>query len=84
MRSKFTHYKKPQPISDNWSDVVTGLISLRQEQGISQEVLADRIGCASSLVHKWEQFKRVPSNFLLICWLDALDAKVEIKTRQGR
>ena len=46
--------------------------------------LSDRIGCASSLVHKWEQYKRVPSNFLLICWMDALGAQIKIKTRQDR
>jgi len=84
MQSKFTHYKKPQNISDNWSDVVSGLVSLRHKQGISQEALADKIGCTSSLVHKWEQYKRVPSNFLFICWLDALNAKVEIKTKSDR
>jgi ribosome-binding protein aMBF1 (putative translation factor) len=56
-------------------------VSLRHDRGWSQEELADRIGCASSLVHKWEQYKRVPSNFLLICWMDALEAQVEIKTK---
>lgn len=84
MRSEFTHYSKPKAISDNWHQLVTGLVSLRHERGWSQEELADRIGCASSLIHKWEQYKRVPSNFLLICWMDALGAQIEINLRQDR
>lgn len=84
MRSEFTHYSKPKAISSNWHDIVSGLVSLRHDKGWSQEELADRIGCASSLVHKWEQYKRVPSNFLLICWMDALGAEIEIKVRQAR
>ena len=81
MRSEFTHYSKPKEISESWHSIVCGLVSLRNDRGWSQEELADRIGCASSLVHKWEQYKRVPSNFLLICWLDALEAKIEIKNK---
>ena len=81
MRSDFTHYSEPKAISSNWQAIVSGLTILRNNNGWSQEELADRIGCASSLIHKWEQYKRVPFNFLLICWLDALDAKVEIKTK---
>lgn len=81
MRSDFTHYNKPKSISDNWHAIVSGLVVLRNDYGLSQEELADRIGCASSLIHKWEQYKRVPSNFLLICWLDALDAQIEIKKK---
>jgi len=84
MQSEFTHYKEPQQISNSWQTVVNSLIQIRHETGISQEALADRIGCASSLVHKWEQYKRVPSNFLLICWMDALGAEIKITTRQNR
>ena len=81
MRSDFTHYNKPKSISNNWHTIVSGLVVLRNDYGLSQEELAERIGCASSLIHKWEQYKRVPSNFLLICWMDALDAEVEIKRK---
>jgi DNA-binding transcriptional regulator YiaG len=62
--------------------MVATLANLRNEQGVSQEELAHRIGCASSLVHKWEQFKRVPSGFMLVCWLDALEAEVHIARKQ--
>ena len=62
--------------------MVATLANLRNEQGVSQEELAHRIGCASSLVHKWEQFKRVPSGFMFVCWLDALEAEVQITRTQ--
>jgi ribosome-binding protein aMBF1 (putative translation factor) len=81
MRSEFTHYNKPREISDSWHSIVCGLIDLRNAKGWSQEELAHRVGCAASLVHKWEQYKRVPSNFLFICWLDALEAQIEIKSK---
>ena len=38
-------------------------------------------------IHKWEQYKRVPSGFLLSCWLDALGLKIKVykkKTEQPR
>tara|TARA_R110000822_G_scaffold44890_1_gene120306 strand:+ start:1169 stop:1414 length:246 start_codon:yes stop_codon:yes gene_type:complete len=81
MRDAFTHYSAPKNISPQWSQVVEGLVGVRHQKGWSQEELADRIGCTTSLIHKWEQYKRVPSNFLLICWIDALGAQVEIKTK---
>ena len=62
--------------------MVATLANLRNEQGVSQEELAQKIGCASSLVHKWEQFKRVPSGFMFVCWLDALEAEVQITRTQ--
>lgn len=81
MRSKFTHYTKPKKVPDVWSDIVSDLVKLRNKKQWSQEELAHRIGCNPSLVHKWEQYKRVPSGFMLSCWVEALDGKVEIKTK---
>jgi hypothetical protein len=52
--------KGKKPISD-----LTGL-------RFGRLTVADYIGCASSLIHKWERFKRVPSGFMLMCWIDAL------------
>lgn len=69
-------------IDPNWHEIVTRLVEERHRQELSQEALAHRIGCASSLIHKWEQFKRLPSGFLFLCWLQALDCEVEIKTNQ--
>ena len=69
-------------IDPNWHMIVTRLVEERHRQALSQEALAHRIGCASSLIHKWEQFKRLPSGFLFLCWLQALDCEVEVKTNQ--
>jgi transcriptional regulator with XRE-family HTH domain len=63
--------------------LVSALISARSEQSLSQEALAHKIGCTVSLVHKWETHKRIPSGFMLICWLDALGYEIEVKKRDG-
>lgn len=78
----FKHLSRPVEIDPNWLAVVTRLVNERHKQSMSQEALAHKIGCASSLVHKWEQFKRLPSGFLFLCWLQALDCEVEVKTKQ--
>ncbi len=57
------------------------LVEARHATGLSQSQLADVIGCTESLVHKWEQHKRIPSGFLFMCWLDALGYDVEVKKR---
>jgi len=65
--------------------VVTQLVERRQQLGISQEELSFRIGCTKSLIHKWEQYKRVPSGFMLGCWVEALGLQIEVteKCRKG-
>ena len=75
----FTHLKEPVTIDSNWIVIVNRLVEERHKCDLSQEALAHKIGCASSLIHKWEQYKRLPSGFLFLCWLQALDCKVEIK-----
>ena len=57
------------------------LVEARHETGLSQSQLADVIGCTESLIHKWEQHKRIPSGFLFMWWLDALGYDVEVKKR---
>tara|TARA_B100000029_G_scaffold279604_2_gene273777 strand:+ start:413 stop:715 length:303 start_codon:yes stop_codon:yes gene_type:complete len=74
----FRHYKKKIVVTDTYQDIIAQLVSARHKQKLSQEELAHKIGCAKSLVHKWEQYKRVPSGFLLACWLDALGLKVKV------
>lgn len=61
--------------------MVEALTAARVGKKLSQEELAFRIGCTSSLIHKWETHKRLPSGFMLICWLDALEYDIEIKKR---
>lgn len=79
---KFTHFNKPVNIPKNYDLLVKSLICARSEQGLSQESLADRIGCTPSLVHKWEMHKRIPSGFMFMCWLDALGYEIEVKKKE--
>ena len=46
--------------------MVDQLIKRRHELGMSQEQLSFEIGCAKSLIHKWEQYKRA---FWFHAWL---------------
>ena len=79
----FTHLKQPVTIPSSYEALVSELISARQEQSLSQEALAHNIGCTVSLIHKWETHKRIPSGFMLMCWLDALEYEIEVKKRDG-
>ena len=84
MQSKnFTHFNKPVIIPQNYDSLVNQLIDARLGQSISQEELAHRIGCTVSLIHKWETHKRIPSGFMLICWLDSLGYEIEVRKRDG-
>lgn len=66
-------------ITNSWKDIIQQMVAIRNAQGISQEQLAFKIGCHPSLIHKWEQHKRVPSGFMFSCWADALGAKIKIQ-----
>jgi|TARA_S200002703_G_scaffold88899_1_gene76767 DNA-binding transcriptional regulator YiaG len=66
-------------ITNSWKDIIQQMVAIRNAQGISQEQLAFKIGCHPSLVHKWEQHKRVPSGFMFSCWADALGAQIKIQ-----
>lgn len=81
MIAEFKHYKSSKPIPNVWRNIVIKLVNERNNKQFSQEELADRIGVHSSLVHKWEQYKRVPSCFLLSCWVEALDCEIKIKSK---
>ena len=49
---------------------------------MSQEQLSFEIGCAKSLIHKWEQYKRVPSGFMLGCWVEALGLQIKVTEKR--
>lgn len=76
---RYTYYNKPVSIPKDYERLVKILIDARFAQSLSQESLAHKIGCATSLIHKWETGKRIPSGFMLMCWLDALNCEIEIK-----
>jgi len=75
----FQNYQKPTIVTEAYVDFVDQLVARRHELGLTQERLAMNIGCTTSLIHKWEQYKRVPSGFMLTCWLDALALKIEVR-----
>jgi len=79
--TSFTRYNKPVSIPKDYEKLVKMLTDARYEQGLSQEKLAFDIGCTTSLIHKWESHKRMPSGFMLMCWLDALGYDIEVKKR---
>lgn len=74
----FENYSRETEVTDSYSLMVNSLVDRRNDLGYSQEALADMIGCTTSLIHKWEQYKRVPSGFMLTCWLDALGVEIKI------
>lgn len=80
----FHHYKEETEVTDSYSTMVVQLVERRKNLGISQESLAHDIGCATSLIHKWEQYKRVPSGFMLTCWLDALGCTIKICPKDSK
>jgi transcriptional regulator with XRE-family HTH domain len=77
----YTYYNKPVTIPKDYELMVSMLIDARFEQSLSQERLAHKMGCTTSLIHKWETHKRIPSGFMLICWLDALGYDITVTKR---
>ena len=80
----FENYSKETKVTDSYSLMVNSLVDRRNDLGYSQEALADMIGCTTSLIHKWEQYKRVPSGFMLTCWLDALGVEIKICPKSSK
>ena len=75
---QFQNYTKATEVTDSYVELIDALVARRNELGLSQERLALEIGCTISLIHKWEQYKRVQSGFMLTCWLDALGVKIKV------
>ena len=71
-------------LSHNYNEMIEMLIDARHDQGLSQPQLANIIGCTESLIHKWEQHKRVPSGFFLMCCLEALGYDIEVKKKTSK
>jgi len=69
-------------LSHSYNELIEMLVKARQERKLSQPELANIIGCTESLIHKWEQHKRVPSGFFLMCWLEALDYEIEVTKKK--
>tara|TARA_R100000353_G_scaffold55700_2_gene44380 strand:- start:5651 stop:5926 length:276 start_codon:yes stop_codon:yes gene_type:complete len=78
-QSELFHYRAtPVPINKNWKEVVSSLRGARERLNLSQEALADKIGCADSLVGKWERYERLPSGFMFLDWIEAVGCEIKI------
>ena len=75
----FTYRAKPVPVDPNWVELVGSLVSKRNKLRISQEALAHKIGCANSLIGKWERYERLPSGYMLLYWIQALECKLKVQ-----
>ena len=79
----FQHFKEETVVPDTYQEIILSLVQHRHKLGMSQEELAHQIGCAKSLVHKWEQYKRVPSGFMFSCWLEALGLTIKVHKKKA-
>jgi transcriptional regulator with XRE-family HTH domain len=62
-----------------YKKIVIKLVKVRKEIGITQAQVDQMIGCADGLVSKWECGDRIPSFFMLVCWLESLGVELQIK-----
>tara|TARA_R100000664_G_C2726859_1_gene118570 strand:+ start:314 stop:667 length:354 start_codon:yes stop_codon:yes gene_type:complete len=59
------------------TELISTFIMRRQELGLSQMALAEKIGVSDYLVSKWEVGMRRPSGFLFFCWAMALGMELK-------
>lgn len=59
--------------------VLHELRRLRYARGISQQVLADRMGCHKKTIGKMERGTVNPHFDLVLSWAEALGAKLEVR-----
>ena len=81
MYHAFHHLKNQVRIPAQYNDMINDMIHARLKQSLSQEEVAFRIGCDPTLVQKWETRKRIPSGFMLHCWLDVLGYDIAVIKR---
>lgn len=57
-------------------ELIHQFIELRRKRGMTQEECNYLLGVADFLVAKWECGMRVPKIFHMLCWAEALNARV--------
>ena len=65
--------------SDAYHSLVQALRRRREELGLSQVDVDEKIGVTRGQCGKWELHERRPRAFLLGCWADALDVELTIR-----
>tara|TARA_R110000822_G_scaffold113041_2_gene244117 strand:- start:221 stop:466 length:246 start_codon:yes stop_codon:yes gene_type:complete len=73
----------PKSNAEFQRELITQFVTRRQQLGISQRVLGEKIGVTDYLLAKWEGGHRRPSGFLMWCWAEALDVKIIIEVIDG-
>lgn len=61
--------------------LIDGLIARRQQLGLTQWHVNFEIGCADSLVAKWEARHKYPNFRHLLLWCHVLDLELHLKER---
>ena len=63
----------------NLKNVIKQLAARRKELGITQLELDKIIGLADGHVGKWECFAKLPTGWMLSCWIEALQCELIVK-----
>jgi len=75
--SKTYLFNQPKTMRDDFlSEVVHQFITRRNELNLTQEDVDLRMGNADRQCSKWECGLRTPTSFNLLCWAEALEAKI--------
>lgn len=77
--TNYTHTRVVTPEERRfYHEFVKALVKRRHEMKLSQPELNARLGMSDGMLGKWESMKRFPGAFHLMCWANALNAKVYI------
>ena len=72
-------FDKPRTTRDDFlTEIVGQFIARRKELGLAQEEVDLRMGNADRQCSKWECGQRTPTSFNLLCWAEALEAKLDL------
>ena len=64
--------------------LVAELVNAREEAGITQRQLGERLGVIQNTVDGWENGRSTPKVAGLILWADALGYDLMLKPRKGK
>jgi hypothetical protein len=76
---KLTRRHYPRLIRTFYQPIISELVAERHRQQMTQMDVNEIVGCADSLIAKWESGNRLPSLYFLLLWVEALglDLKLE-------
>lgn len=62
-----------------YRDFISQLVARRKALRLTQEDLDRMLGVTDHQVAKWESLERLPGAFMLMCWLNALGAQLDVR-----